>query len=1066
MSKFKIDWHKKTIQKINIGKQIDPYYEKWKIISVLEWWFSLIAEFQNKRETISLKLNKDGFNKDWIHKNWTRYTDKGYDVEGYDTYWYDKELYNKSWFNRSGLNREWFDKYWFDKYWIHKNGTLFNEKWFDKNWYYEDWFNATGINQNWFNRKWYNQEGYDKYGHNEFGYDKNWYDKIGFNKDWLNRDGYNKTWFNRLWYNREWYSQNWFDKNWFAKGWVHKNGTRFNNDGFDKNWFDKNGYNSFWTDKYGKNKKQNELAEKLKHYRTIVQAWKWIEWEEFLLQNWIESNDTDVIDIKLKQIDNYTLKYPEIYRNPPSDEQKLFLIDFSPRILLQARAWSWKTTTLVQKTHFLLNECKLKKEEIIFLAFNTSAVEDVNTKFESQRLENAMTFHSLAGRIGWWDDGENVIIEKDEDFTLKNASKHVIQELFQDETIRKFVYQIFRQDKSWEESSPEYEEFINNKWLTSKEYYEIVRWLEYQTLDGEKVKSKAEKWIWDFLFEHWIDYFYEKTVIWGNKKSNESRYSPDFCLRWFHIRPDFIWKTEPEKVWIEFWWIDERDGRKQINPDWDITWEQYKKEMLWKRNYWKEKPDNRLVEFSVADIDYFSSQARELFEQEIKKRLEQNGVICNKISEDKLIKMVIENPKTKLQEMIEQFINKCKQRKWWPTEASTILAKNAIYQHWKIGMFYQFGLKCYQKYQDKLRKTGKKDFNDILISATKKIHQEKWDISIKISKKFQLKVNLKNIKYLMLDEYQDFSQLYYELITAISEYNPDIKIICVGDNWQLINSFAWSQKIFFDKYEDKFFWWKRLDLLKTWRCPHWVVEISNQLMNGLWKWTICGLGHDGKIEWKYIWGWDEDTWIECRKEKEEEYKKDSIYFSDGKWEKRGGAMEKERYIKYSCKIILAWKKKDKNTTFLIMSPFNEAPFKKYELIETYVKILKRDYKTEGLDEKEIYKKLDATITLQTVHKSKWAEADTCILLQVWKKEKTWNTKFPFLHPNYPFWRIFGDTPETILEEQRRLFYVALTRTKKDLYFISESEFSQSSEDFLISSFNQGYNEYIRKTGNF
>ena len=86
--------------------------------------------------------------------------------------------------------------------------------------------------------------------------------------------------------------------------------------------------------------------------------------------------------------------------------------------------------------------------------------------------------------------------------------------------------------------------------------------------------------------------------------------------------------------------------------------------MLWKRNYWKEKPDNRLVEFSVADIDYFSSQARELFEQEIKKRLEQNGVICNKISEDKLIKMVIENPKTKLQEMIEQFINKCKQRKW------------------------------------------------------------------------------------------------------------------------------------------------------------------------------------------------------------------------------------------------------------------------------------------------------------------------------------------------------------------------------------------------------------------
>jgi len=42
----------------------------------------------------------------------------------------------------------------------------------------------------------------------------------------------------------------------------------------------------------------------------------------------------------------------------------------------------------------------------------------------------------------------------------------------------------------------------------------------------------------------------------------------------------------------------------------------------------------------------------------------------------------------------------------------------------------------------------------------------------------------------MIDEYQDFSPLYYELVSAISKYNPDLKIICVGDDWQLINSFA------------------------------------------------------------------------------------------------------------------------------------------------------------------------------------------------------------------------------------------------------------------------------------
>jgi DNA helicase-4 len=42
----------------------------------------------------------------------------------------------------------------------------------------------------------------------------------------------------------------------------------------------------------------------------------------------------------------------------------------------------------------------------------------------------------------------------------------------------------------------------------------------------------------------------------------------------------------------------------------------------------------------------------------------------------------------------------------------------------------------------------------------------------------------------MIDEYQDFSQLYFDLIEAIQKYNQKLKIVCVGDDWQLINSFA------------------------------------------------------------------------------------------------------------------------------------------------------------------------------------------------------------------------------------------------------------------------------------
>ncbi len=44
------------------------------------------------------------------------------------------------------------------------------------------------------------------------------------------------------------------------------------------------------------------------------------------------------------------------------------------------------------------------------------------------------------------------------------------------------------------------------------------------------MKSKAEKWLADFLFEHDIKYAYERTVQYEKKKENIREYSPDFCL--------------------------------------------------------------------------------------------------------------------------------------------------------------------------------------------------------------------------------------------------------------------------------------------------------------------------------------------------------------------------------------------------------------------------------------------------------------------------------------------------------------------------------------------------------
>jgi len=66
-----------------------------------------------------------------------------------------------------------------------------------------------------------------------------------------------------------------------------------------------------------------------------------------------------------------------------------------------------------------------------------------------------------------------------------------------------------------------------------------------------------------------------------------------------------------------------------------------------------------------------------------------------------------------------------------------------------------------------------------------------------------------------------------------------------------------------------------------------------------------------------------------------------------------------------------------------------------------------------------------------VHAHKGSEDDVVILLGV--NDRT----FPKIHPDNELYSIFGVTEADVLAEEERLFYVAITRTKKDLYFLTD-----------------------------
>ena len=74
---------------------------------------------------------------------------------------------------------------------------------------------------------------------------------------------------------------------------------------------------------------------------------------------------------------------------------------------------------------------------------------------------------------------------------------------------------------------------------------------------------------------------------------------------------------------------------------------------------------------------------------------------------------------------------------------------------------------------------------------------------------------------------------------------------------------------------------------------------------------------------------------------------------------------------------------------------------------------------------------DAKVRVMTIHKSKGLEAEVVIILEADEGV------IPKLHPDTLLYGMFGETDEVSLADQKRLFYVAMTRAKRRLYIIHD-----------------------------
>ena len=696
-----------------------------------------------------------------------------------------------------------------------------------------------------------------------------------------------------------------------------------------------------------------------------------------------------------------------------SAEQIAAISANNKNVLLKARAGSGKTAVIANRARFMIEHANVDPDKILLLAFNIKAKDEMGKRIRKDygisNFANARTFHSLAWELV--QPTERLLNDgKSRGESAANRGQFIrecIESIKQTDFIES-LYRLCREE--------------SHEFLTQGERHCVYRSNQlHLTLAGDLVKSFGEKYIGDFLFEHGIKHKYEDVRFWG-----AGLYRPDFSIFYNSSKPNII---------IEHWGIDENapKSKRKVPEFWDSSWHDYQQQMERKRGFWKSPKHNKdnaiFLETSIADLKNGDTRAerRANFENILRRKLTDAGVQLKKVDGAELQQSIKKIHLGKLNDMFGQFIAKAKSRRLSPDD---LLAKIEQLPDGakKAKIFSNMANSVYRAYQRNLTKSKLIDFEDLLARATNKVIETKGNCTISTSKRRPIAIN--QMEHLMIDEYQDFSSLFFNLVDAIRRCNPALNIFCVGDDWQAINAFAGADLKYFTKFDRYMKNAKHLSLLTNYRSRADIVDVSNQFMHNRGEQSRAHIIENGEIH-KYH---ADKFFIEMRRAPA--HAKNRAYDSrfspirvNGKNPDNGLVVG--RMLKACLSIITASDNHGKK--FAIINRINNPGYG-YESLENFKRALK-----DACCGHPIHRNFNDRVEISTAHGFKGREADVIIMLFVNR------CAYPLIHPNDGLLKVFGASPQDTLEEERRLFYVGLTRAKEKLYLLCDSE---NESDFL------------------
>lgn len=473
--------------------------------------------------------------------------------------------------------------------------------------------------------------------------------------------------------------------------------------------------------------------------------------------------------------------------------------------------------------------------------------------------------------------------------------------------------------------------------------------------------------------------------------------------------PDFYL---PEyDLYIEHFGIN-RDGKTPWLSE--IEEKKYTEGIEWKRNLHSIN-NTKLIE----TYSYYNQEGTLL--SSLEKKLKENNVKFKEVDYKDIYKVILENSNNKyfidFKQLISTFIGLFKSRgfdqKYFESLYEKINKIENDFHRERNKLFMNIVEPIYIKYQEYLKENNKIDFNDMINNASEIVRKENLNL---------------NYKYIIIDEYQDISESRFNLIKNIRD-NCDARIMCVGDDWQSIYRFSGSDVNLLYKFEKFFGKTEQLMIEKTYRNSQELIDICGNFVMRNKDQIVKQLSSSKSMEdpIKIINYDDEGLGLEISKVI------DNIVLEFGE-------EASITILGRNNRDIEILKDSDNAKLFLIKS------------------------NTSG-QIKVIYKKhKKANIKFMTVHKSKGLEDDNVIVINLTNNQYG----FPNQVSDDPVLQLVLIEPEKYeYAEERRLLYVALTRTRNRVYLMApimnQSIFcDELKKDFKLKNYNTAVGKKVEQ----